>query len=139
MCWLNRSESSRCEKRQSARRLLHSDKRVRWFADILDKIARIERFTAGFDLNRFVGDERASFAVLHALMIISEAARRLGQNAESFATGQLWRAIRGLGNVLRHEYEGVDMGEIRSIISGDLPSLKRAVELAPQNLGADKA
>jgi hypothetical protein len=31
------------------------------------------------------------------------------------------------------------MGEIRSIISGDLPSLKRAVELAPQNLGADKA
>jgi hypothetical protein len=79
MCWLNRSESSRCEKRQGARRLLHSDKRVRWFADILDKIARIERFTAGFDLNRFVGDERASFAVLHALMIISEAARRLGQ------------------------------------------------------------
>jgi uncharacterized protein with HEPN domain len=65
---------------------LPSGKRIRWFEDVLENIARIERFTAGFDFRRFVTDERASFAVLHALLIIGEAARRLGSAAERLLT-----------------------------------------------------
>ena len=82
------------------------DKRIRWFEDILDNISRVERFTEGYDFRQFVDDERVSFAVLHALLIISEAARRVGPDAESIAPNQPWRDIRGLGNVLRHEYGG---------------------------------
>ena len=138
MSSLNRFEASPCEKQQNARQRLRSDKRARRFKDILDNIGRVERFTAGFDLGRFVADEQASFAVLHALLIISEAARRLGQDAESLAPGPPWHAIRGLGNVLRHEYEGVDMAEVWAIVSDDLPSLKQAVETALQTLRTDK-
>jgi len=109
---------------------LPSEKRIRWFEDILDNVARIERFTAGMDIQAFLADEQVTFAVLHALLIISEAARRLGADAETLAPSQPWRAIRGLGNVLRHEYGGVDPNAIWRIVADDLPALKQAVERA---------
>jgi uncharacterized protein with HEPN domain len=107
---------------------LPSDKRIRWFEDILDNIARIQRFTAGMDHAAFSANEQTFFAVLHALLIISEAARRLGIDAEGLAPDQPWRDIRGLGNILRHEYGGVDPGAIWRIVADDLPTLKRATE-----------
>lgn len=116
-----------------------SDKRIRWFEDILDNIGRIERFAAGFDLQKFVTDERATFAVLHALLIISEAARRLGDSAELLAPGQPWRDIRGLGNILRHEYAGVDLNAIWTIVTDDLPGLKLAANLALKKLSSEEA
>jgi uncharacterized protein with HEPN domain len=109
---------------------LPSEKQIRWFEDILENIARIERFTAGTDYQTFQANEQATFAVLHALLIISEAARRLGPAAEALAPNQPWRAIRSLGNILRHEYGGVDTGAIWRIVTDDLPVLKGATEKA---------
>jgi uncharacterized protein with HEPN domain len=96
--------------------------------DMLDSIARIERFTAGFDEADFVADEKAMFAVFHALLIISEAARRLGSDAEALAPEQPWQAIRALGNVLRHQYDEVDAGATWRIVRDDLPSLKQSID-----------
>jgi uncharacterized protein with HEPN domain len=107
---------------------LPSDKRIRHFEDIRDNIARIERFTAGLDFQAFSANEQVTFAVFHALLIVSEAARRLGTDAETLAPSQPWRAIRSLGNVLRHEYEVVDTNVIWRIITADLPALKAASE-----------
>ncbi len=109
-----------------------SDKRIRWFEDILDNIARIER--CGLDRQAFVADERVIFAVLHALLIVSEAARRLGNEAETLTPDQPWRHIRGLGNVLRHEYSDVDTDAIWRIVVDDLPVLKAAVKRAMADL-----
>jgi uncharacterized protein with HEPN domain len=90
------------------------------------------------DFPQFVADERASFAVLHALLIVSEAARRLGADAEALTPNQPWRDIRGLGNVLRHEYGGVDLNAIWTIVADDLPTLKRAIEPALANLRSNQ-
>ena len=111
-----------------------SDKRIRYFEDILDNIARIERFTIGLDFKAFTANEQVTFAVFHALLIISEAARRLGSDAEKLAPDQPWRAIRSLGNVLRHEYEVVDANVIWRIVTTDLPALKQASERALADL-----
>ena len=58
-----------------------SEKPLRRLEDILANIARIERFTAGMDQAAFGADDRAVYASLHALLIISEAARKLGAEA----------------------------------------------------------
>jgi uncharacterized protein with HEPN domain len=100
------------------------------FEDILDNVARIESFTVGHDAASFAADEKTIFAVLHALLILSEAARKLGDEAESHAPDQPWPAIRALGNVLRHQYDDVDPAAIWRIVSGDLPKLRVAVEQA---------
>jgi uncharacterized protein with HEPN domain len=109
---------------------LPSERRAGRFQDILDNIARIERFTAGLDFEAFCRNEQAFYAVLHALLIISEAARRLQGDAEELAPEQPWQAIRSLGNVLRHAYDGVDPNAIWRIVRDDLRSLKQSVERA---------
>lgn len=117
---------------------MSSEKRTRWFEDILENIARVERFTAGVDPAKLAENEQAFFAVLHALLIISESARRLGAEAETEAPGPPWRAIRDLGNVLRHAYDGVDPAVICGIVGNDLASLKQAVERALNDPSAGK-
>lgn len=109
---------------------LPSEKRAQQFEDILDNIARIERFTAGLNADGLARNEQAFYAVLHALLIISEAARRLGSEAEALAPDQPLQSIRSLGNVLRHAYDGIDPSVIWRIVHDDLGSLKRAVEQA---------
>lgn len=51
---------------------------------------------------------------------------------------QPWADIRAIGNVPRHEYDGVDPRIIwRVIESGDLVSLKRAAAATMQRLSGD--
>ena len=111
-----------------------SEKRLQQFEDILDNVERIERFIAGLDADGLARNEQVFYAVLHALLIISEAARRLGSEAERLAPDQPWQSIRALGNVLRHAYDGVDPKIIWKIVDDDLDGLKRAVERALASL-----
>ena len=111
------------------------EKPLRRLEDILSHIARIEQFTAGMDFEAFLANEQAVYASLHALLIVSEAARRLGAEAAVLVPGQPWADIRALGNVLRHEYDGIDPGIVwRIIASGDLASLKEATGEAVERL-----
>ena len=71
------------------------------FQDIIDNIARIERFTEGLNLERFIENEEKLFAVQHALLILSEAAVKLGELATELCPDVDWRDIRGIGNRLR--------------------------------------
>jgi uncharacterized protein with HEPN domain len=115
---------------------LPSEKPLQRLQDILDNADRIERFTAGLDFEAFQANEQAVFASLHALLILSEAARKLGDQADTLVPGQPWAGIRSIGNVLRHEYDGVDPELVwRVIRSGDLAALKRAVGEALARLG----
>lgn len=97
------------------------------FADIVDAIAMIEQFTAGMDLEAFRSNTMAVAAVERKLQIISEAAIRLGDEAEKRIPDQPWRDIRGIGNQLRHAYERIDLDTIWAAVTADLPPLKIAV------------
>jgi uncharacterized protein with HEPN domain len=89
------------------------------------------------EFDGFAANSQAVYASLHALLIISEAARKLGAEAETLVPSQPWPEIRGIGNVLRHEYDGVDPSTVWRIIdSGDLASLKHAVCEAVKSLRA---
>ena len=77
--------------------------------DILDAIAAIEQFTQDMDLDSFRQDPKTIAAVERKLQVISEAAVRLGEQAEALCPGLPWRDIRGIGNWLRHQYDRVDI------------------------------
>jgi uncharacterized protein with HEPN domain len=47
-------------------------------------------------------------AVERKLLLISEAAVRLGEQADILCPGLPWRDIRGISNWLRHQYDDVD-------------------------------
>lgn len=99
---------------------------IQRFTDIIDNIERIGRFTAGMDLPGFVENEQTELAVKYSLLIISEAAIKLGDLAADLCPNIPWREIRGLGNRLRHEYDTIDVVRIWLLLERNLPPLKDA-------------
>lgn len=87
----------------------------------------IEQFTVGMDFETYPANPMAVAAVERKLQIISEAAIRLGGEAEQRIPDQPWRDIRGIGNQLRHSYERIDLNTIWNAVTDDLPPLKAAV------------
>ena len=98
--------------------------------DIRESIRLIEEFVRGMDFEAYRQDNKTQAAVERKMLIISEAAKRLKDDAEAFCPGVPWRDIRGAGNWLRHQYDSVDLETIWNTIQDGLPPLKAAVEKA---------
>jgi uncharacterized protein with HEPN domain len=95
--------------------------------DVYEAIESIERFVLGMDFSAFEADEKTNAAVERKLLVLSEAARRLGDDADKLCPSIPWNTIRGLGNWLRHQYDRVDASVIWLTVERDLPPLKVAV------------
>jgi uncharacterized protein with HEPN domain len=95
--------------------------------DISEAIAMIEQFTLGMNFDSFRGDPKTVAAVERKLQTISEAAVRLGDDAERLCPGLPWHNIRGIGNWLRHQYDRVDVQTVWNTVTDDLPALKAGV------------
>lgn len=104
------------------------DREPRLYVDrMLDAIANIEADTAGYDFERFRKDRRVRQLVERNLEIISEASRRLPQ-ASKDAEGRIpWRAIAGIGNVIRHDYHDTYPTVLWETCAKDLQPLKGAL------------
>lgn len=94
---------------------------------MLDAINQIQGFTAGLEFDAFRADAKTVAAVERKLLVISEAAIRLGDEAETFCPGLPWRDIRGIGNWLRHQYDAIDPEAVWQTVVNDLPPLQAAV------------
>ena len=85
----------------------------------------IEQFTIGMNFAVFREDPKTIAAVERKLLVISEAAVRLGEQGPILCPGVPWHKIRGTGNWLRHQYERVDIqtvwGRLRTIYSRSKP------------------
>jgi uncharacterized protein with HEPN domain len=104
------------------------------FEDILSNISLIEQFTDGFDETAFAQDPKTSNAAERCLERISEAAKKPGEVAQDLCPDVSWAQLRAVGNLLRHEYDRVDIGRVWLMIERDLPTLKLAVQTAWKRL-----
>jgi uncharacterized protein with HEPN domain len=98
----------------------------RLFGDV-EAMEMIESFTAGMDFDVFRSNPMAVAAVERKIQIISEAAIRLGDEAERRCPDQPWRDIWAIGNQLCHTYERIDLKTIWNAVKDDLAPLKAAV------------
>lgn len=66
-------------------------------------------------------------AVLMNLSQIGEYAGRISEGAcEKYGTVD-WKRIKGLRNIIVHDYFGVDLEKVRSIVEEHVPSLTKAL------------
>jgi uncharacterized protein with HEPN domain/predicted nucleotidyltransferase len=95
------------------------DPRV-YVARILECIQKIERFTAD-GRERFFWDAMVKDAVLRNVEVIGEAAKRLDDAYWAAHPEVPWRAMRGLHDMLSHQYERVDLKKVWAIVEKGLP------------------
>ena len=103
---------------------------------MLDAIARIETLTAGKALEDYAADWVTRDAVERNLERVSEASRHIPSDLKARHEGIRWRAIAGLGNVLRHDYPNVNDPRVWQIVTDDLGPLKAVVAAILHDLEA---
>ena len=74
--------------------------------DILEAIARVERYTAGMSLEEFSADDRTIDAVIRNFEIIGEAAGAIDPELRDRHPEIPWREMRGMRNIVAHAYLG---------------------------------
>lgn len=94
---------------------------------IRDRISRIAEYTGG-DSSTFFDSTLVQDAVVRNLQTIAESTQRLSEALRTTEPEIPWRAIAGFRNVLVHDYFGIDVEAVWSVVEQDLPSLAAAVE-----------
>jgi uncharacterized protein with HEPN domain len=103
-------------------------RRVEWLRDIVANCDRIERHVGDATRESFAADEKTSDAVERCLQRICEAAKRLRDNErrtkldhslDALYPEVPWDDVRGMGDVLRHDYDSID----REIVWGTIKAL----------------
>jgi len=105
-----------------------SDREREWLEDILEAIQLIEEFVTGMEFPDFQDDSKTRYAVVHALLIISEASRRLSDILKKRHQDIPWRDVANSGNIYRHEYHSINDRMIWKTVTDRLPPLKRAIK-----------
>jgi uncharacterized protein with HEPN domain len=95
--------------------------------DIEESIGNIDAFLEGADFEAYREDLKTKSAVERQMQIITEAAIRLGDDAETLCPRLDWRGFRGMGNILRHGYHRVDDRIVWETVKADLPPLLESV------------
>ena len=95
----------------------------------IDRAARlVEEFICGLDKPTFLEDLKTQSAVLHQLMVMGEAVKRLSQGFRSFHTEVPWALIAGMRDKLIHGYDTVNLDEVWRTASSDVPELLSLLE-----------
>jgi uncharacterized protein with HEPN domain len=94
---------------------------------ILDSIVEIETYLFNVDFETFIENSMMRFACIKQMEIIGEASNQISEELKALFTDIEWNSIKGMRNVLVHEYFGIDTRLIWEIIKYDLPELKTKV------------
>ena len=95
--------------------------------DILEMITLIERTVRGRTRKEIECDHILNLGIQRAIEIISETSKHIPQELQEQAPDIPWRSIRGMGNILRHEYHRIADDVIWDVVDHDLPLLKQAL------------
>jgi uncharacterized protein with HEPN domain len=96
--------------------------------DILEAIHRVDEITRGKTLSDFEREWQLRWLVQRAIEIISEASRGIPEQLKATRPEIPWPKVRDIGNILRHQYEGVSDPILWRVVTDELPRLKTAIE-----------
>ena len=94
---------------------------------MLDCIDRIDEYVDG-DREQFFNSRLVQDAVVRNLQTLAESSQRLPEPMKINQPEIPWRDISGFRNILVHDYLGLDLEMIWSVVDQDLPALHRALE-----------
>ncbi len=90
---------------------------------MLDAILRIDEYVESKEL--FYDSHLVQDAVIRNLQVMAESSQRLPENIKNNYPDIPWKNISGFRNILVHDYLGVDLDMIWSVVEQELPTLEK--------------
>ncbi len=94
---------------------------------ISECIGRIEFYVGGMKKDEFMDSSLVQDAVIRNLQIMAESTQRLSDTAKENQPQIDWYKISGFRNILVHDYLGVDIERVWTILQKDIPAMKKAI------------
>lgn len=91
--------------------------------DILQAIAEIQTFTAGMTFEEFQADTKTIRAVIADITILGEAANSIPVEIQTQYPDIPWNEMRGIRNIVVHEYFQIQLDILWRTIQDSLPPL----------------
>jgi uncharacterized protein with HEPN domain len=95
--------------------------------DILEGISKIREYTRGMTYEQFSEDSKTVDAVIRNMEIIGEAAGNIPLEIQKKYPDLAWVEMRGMRNLMAHEYFGVSLPILWHTIELDLPALENGL------------
>ncbi|MGV8146910.1 MAG: DUF86 domain-containing protein [Alkaliphilus sp.] len=97
-----------------------------YLVHILECIDHIESYTLE-GKNEFIKSKLIQDAVIRNLGIIGEATKKISLDLRDRYSNLPWREMAGLRDVLVHDYFGVDIKIVWTVVDKELPKVKESV------------
>jgi uncharacterized protein with HEPN domain len=96
-----------------------------YIQDMLDAMDKIEQFLVNVDEQTFLRDDKTIFAVIRALEIIGEVAKRIPPEVRQAYETIPWKAMAGMRDKLIHDYTVVNTTVVWKTATEDIPMVKQ--------------
>lgn len=101
--------------------------------DLLKAARLVVRFKGKLAKKAFLRDVKTQSAILHQLLVIGEAVKRLSGDFRVRHPEIPWTGIAGMRDKLIHQYDAVDLDEVWKTVTKDIAPLISFLErLVPQ-------
>ncbi len=91
-------------------------------------MGKAEILLQGVTFDQFNDDFRTNFAVVRALEIIGEAAKRLPMSLREEYPDIPWKNMAGMRDRIIHGYDTVDLEIVWEVVKTDIPLIKPQVQ-----------
>ncbi|MFT5877800.1 MAG: hypothetical protein ACI8SA_001665 [Dokdonia sp.] len=98
--------------------------------DMHEAALKIKSYTSGYSLSDFLNDDKTIDAVVRNLEIIGEASNRIETEFKYQNPEVPWNQLRGLRNRLVHEYFGIDLDIVWTVVDENMDELINWIEIA---------
>jgi len=98
-----------------------------YLRDILDAAGKAGEFVGEMDAAAFEADDKTVFAVIRALEIVGEAAKRVPPSIQKRYPNVPWRQMMGMRDKVIHGYFGVNLRRVFETVQQDLPPLRERI------------
>lgn len=103
-----------------------SPKRWQWrVGELIAVLERLAHLTAGLDFARFSADQTVQEAAVLNLLRLGEGTKFVPQQIQDAHPEVPWAELRGMRNLIAHDYFGLDLGLIWHSLTRELPPLHR--------------
>ena len=94
-----------------------------YIKDMLESAEKAIAFVGDMSYEEFSEDDKTTYAVVRAIEIIGEAAKKVPKDLRDSYPEIPWREITGTRDKLVHEYFGVNLAVVWRTVQEDLPPL----------------
>jgi uncharacterized protein with HEPN domain len=96
--------------------------------DMLDAIEHLMEYVQGISFEEYLNDRRLRDAIYHNIIVLGEAANRMGESFLLSHPEIEWHKMISTRNAIIHGYDEIDDKIIWNIIQNILPDLKTKLE-----------